>query len=210
MTIVLGSLFPERLNLNGDQGNLLAMQRYLQAAGFDVRIASVGSANEYDNVHFVLFGHGSLAAMASLETQLSAVDFAFLMQNRPGLAIGSGFEYLSGHNLTKGQIVRGDRVSQFEVGKLGKLSALGYRNTNSGLSNLEMNGNWICTMLHGPILAKNPELLDRAAKAAVTAAGLLWPERPSVELQDWVAQLNRISGVIWAVETQEDFEALEI
>ena len=65
-------------------------------------------------------------------------------------------------------------------------------------------------MLHGPILAKNPELLDRAAKAAVTAAGLLWPERPSVELQDWVAQLNRISGVIWAVETQEDFEALEI
>ena len=208
MTIILGGIFPDKLNLNGDQGNLLALRNFLVAAGFQVRIDSVGAANKYDDVHFILLGHGSMAAMESLETQLSAIDFAFLMAQKPGLAVGSGFEFLSQNGLTKGQIERGQRVSQFEVGQLGQLAALGYRNTDSGLENLEMNGNWICSMLHGPVLAKNPRLLARAAKAAVSSAGLSWPERPSGHLLEWVENLNRICGEIWALETQESFEEL--
>ena len=206
--IRLASFFPDRLNLDGDQGNLLALRLYLQAAGFEATIESVGAANSYDSVHFALLGHGSKAAMSSIGVQLSAVDFSQLITKLPGLAIGSGFEYLAALGNTKSQVNRGERESEFSIGKLGTISALGYRNTDSGLPNLELNGNWICSMLHGPVLAKNPVLLHRAAKAAVSAAGLMWPVLPPSELSSWVDDLNRINQKIWSLETEEPYPAL--
>jgi CobQ-like glutamine amidotransferase family enzyme len=206
--IKLGSFFPEALNLNGDQGNLLALKKYLEAAGFQVAVESIGAANSYDEIHFALLGHGSMAAMRSLNTAMSAVAFDQLLSKTPGLAIGSGFEYLAGLGLTKSTIEPGERDSEFAVGELGSIAAIGYRNTDSGLPNLELNGNWICSMLHGPLLAKNPVLLDRAAKAAVAAAGLVWPAVAPEPLTNWVSQLNRVSAQIWALETEAEFKPL--
>lgn len=206
--INIGSFFPEALNLNGDQGNVLVLKKYLEAAGFEVRVESIGAANGYQDIHFAFLGHGSMAAMRSLSTAMSAVSFEQLLPNIPGMAIGSGFEYLAEIGLTKSLIHRGQRDSEFAVGELGTITALGYRNTDSGLPNLELNGNWICSMLHGPLLAKNPVLLNRAAKAAVSAAGLVWPAVATASLIEWVDQLNKISAQIWALETEVEFTPL--
>jgi lipid II isoglutaminyl synthase (glutamine-hydrolysing) len=207
--IKLATVFPSQLNLNGDQGNLLALRRYLGAAGFEVEIRSLSRQTSVDDVHFVLFGHGSLAAMQSIDGVLKAMDWLKLM-HIPGLAVGSGFEYLSRESFVTQKIVLGERESEFQLQTLGALQALGYRNTDSGLPNLAVNDQWICTMLHGPILAKNPVLLDRAAKAAVAAAGQEWPKLAPAQLVKWVENLNRIASQIWQLETDEAYVPLAV
>lgn len=208
--INLGAFYSDSLDLNGDQGNLLALKRYLEAAGFEVSMQDLDASSPLGEIHFLLLGHGSMAAMASVSVTLGTVDFAAIMSNTPGLAVGSGFEFLSGGNLTKGKVALGDRDSEFAVGELGAISALGYRNTDSGLPNLELNGNWMCSMLHGPLLAKNPVLLDRAAKAAVAKAGLSWPSDKPAGLVAWVDMLNRVCAQIWQVECQIPYPELTL
>jgi len=201
--IVLGTIAGSRLNLDGDQGNLLALRRYLSAAGFSVEFRSVASTAAALDCHFLLFGHGSVAAMASLDEMLAAIDWAAVSAGVPGLVVGSGFEWLASHDHVNERISRTDRESEFQVADLGPLRVLGYRNTDSGLPNLAMNGNLICTMLHGPVLAKNPKLLDRAARAAVAAAGKDWPMPSPEPLTSWVETLNRVCARIWELEAEE-------
>jgi CobQ-like glutamine amidotransferase family enzyme len=207
--IKLGTVFPNQLNLDGDQGNLLALKRYLTAAGFEVDIQVLSPGVSIPDLDFVLFGHGSLAACESIEAGLAELDWSELLKV-PGLAVGSGFEYLSRNLIVQQNIRLGDRESAFQVANLGNLQVLGYRNTDSGLANLVMNGQWICTMLHGPVLAKNPKLLDRAARAAVAAAGLDWPQEQPESLKNWVANLNRICEQLWLIETDKPFQKLAI
>jgi CobQ-like glutamine amidotransferase family enzyme len=207
--IKLGTVFPNQLNLDGDQGNLLALKRYLTAAGFEVDIQVLSPGVSIPDLDFVLFGHGSLAACESIEAGLAELDWWELLKV-PGLAVGSGFEYLSRNLIVQQNIRLGDRESAFQVANLGNLQVLGYRNTDSGLANLVMNGQWICTMLHGPVLAKNPKLLDRAARAAVAAAGLDWPQEQPESLKNWVANLNRICEQLWLIETDKPFQKLAI
>jgi CobQ-like glutamine amidotransferase family enzyme len=203
--IKLGTIFPNQLNLDGDQGNLLALKRYLTAAGFQVGVQVVSPDVSSSDLNFVLFGHGSLAACESIAAKLDELDWLALLKV-PGLAVGSGFEYLSRNSIVPQMIQPGERESAFQVANLGNLEVLGYRNTDSGLPNLAMNEQWICTMLHGPVLAKNPKLLDRAAKAAVAAAGLEWPQEQSDQFKDWVENLNRISAQVWKIETEKPFQ----
>jgi CobQ-like glutamine amidotransferase family enzyme len=207
--IKLGTIFPNQLNLDGDQGNLLALKRYLTAAGFQVGVQVVSPDVSSSDLNFVLFGHGSLAACESIAAKLDELDWLALLKV-PGLAVGSGFEYLSRNSIVPQMIQSGERESAFQVANLGNLEVLGYRNTDSGLPNLAMNEQWICTMLHGPVLAKNPKLLDRAARAAVAAAGLEWPQEQSDQFKDWVENLNRISEQVWKIETEKPFQKLAI
>lgn len=204
--IVLGTIAGSRLNLNGDQGNLLALRRYLAAAGFAVEFRSVASTEAALDCHFLMFGHGSAAAMASLDETLAAIDWKAVSAGVPGLVVGSAFEWLASNQHVNEGISRTERDSEFQVADLGPLRVLGYRNTDSGLPNLAMNGNLICTMLHGPVLAKNPKLLDRAARAAVAAAGKDWPMPAPAPLVQWVETLNRVCGSIWELEAEEALE----
>jgi len=186
------------------------LKRYLQEAGFPVEIVSVASTEEMLNCHFVLLGHGSQAAMASLEPHLTAIDWKLIMAKVPGMSVGSTVEWLATRGVVPFNVVKGPRVSEFQVGKFGGISVLGYRNTDTNLANLELSGQFITTMLHGPVLAKNPKLLHRAAVAAIKCAGLEFPKEPNPGLRDWVSHLNRISAQIWEIETDEKFEALEL
>ena len=208
--IRLGTVYPERLNLNGDQGNLLALTKFLRLAGFEVEVRPVSNTAQALDCHFVLLGHGSMAAMDSLESVLSAMDIAAITSAVPGIAVGSGYEWLSSNGFTAQSINRQERESEFQVGSLGAVTALGYRNTDSGLPNLAFTGKWLCTMLHGPVLAKNPVLLARIAKAVVEAAGSSWPHAETSELREWVDVLNEVCSRIWALETDEPFQRLEI
>ena len=207
--IKLGTIFPNQLNLDGDQGNLLALKRFLTAAGFQVGVQVVIPGVASSDLNFVLFGHGSLAACESIDAKLDELDWLALL-NVPGLAVGSGFEYLSRNSIVPQIIQPGERESAFQVANLGNLEVLGYRNSDSGLPNLVMNMRWICTMLHGPVLAKNPTLLDWAAKAAVAAAGLEWPQEIPDQLKNWIETLNRISEQVWKIETDKPFQKLAI
>jgi CobQ-like glutamine amidotransferase family enzyme len=208
--IRIGTIYPERLNLNGDQGNILALTKLLRAAGFAVEVVPVLNTEQALHCNFVLLGHGSMAAMESIDGVLGSIDFANVLAQIPGMAVGSGYEYLSRKGFAGQAIVRGERESEFQVGTLGTLKALGYRNTDSGLPNLALASQWICSMLHGPVLAKNPGLLYRAARAAVASAGLEWPGNPSDELRGWVATLNDVAARLWAFETEETFEPLAL
>jgi CobQ-like glutamine amidotransferase family enzyme len=207
--INLFSVFPSQLNLDGDQGNLLALKKYLVAAGFEASVHKLSPDVRPRDAHFVLFGHGSLAAMESIDVSLGQLDWPGLLES-PGLAVGSAFEYLSRRSIVSQVLKPQERESSFQVEAFGNQTVLGYRNTDSGLPNLVINGQWICTMLHGPVLAKNPILLDKAARAAVKAAGLKWPSQPTTELKNWVAMLNRVSAEIWKVETDKPFQELVI
>ena len=208
--VVLGSVFGNRLNLNGDQGNLLALKKYLEVAGFEVEVVGVGDTSAALNAHFLLFGHGSQAAMNSIDARLEKMDWQVVTAAVPGLAVGSAVEWLAATNLLAPVKRRAERVSQFETGELGNLRVLGYRNSDSDLPNIQMHNQFIATMLHGPVLAKNPRLLHKAAQAAVKCAGLEFPKVAPETLSAWVEQLNQISERIWALETDETFVKLEL
>lgn len=197
--ILLGTIAANKLNLNGDQGNLLALKRYLEAAGLQVRVVPVATTDEALACHFLMLGHGSLAAMASLGDQLASLDWHSILSTVPGLSIGSGSEWLAEHTSTEGGFSRVDRVSEFRVATLGPVLALGYRNSDTTLPDLTMNGTFIQSMLHGPLLAKNPVLLARAARAAVTRADIEFPNA-SDSLRAWTKNLNRICSAIWQLE----------
>lgn len=206
-TVILGTIAPSKLNLNGDQGNLLALKRFIEAAGLNTQVRSVSTSEAAAECHFLLLGHGSQAAMDSLEVELGGMDWDAILSTVPGIAVGSGYEWLAANGKVDQQITRSDRVSEFQVGELGPVKALGYRNTDTDLPNLKLNQAWICSMLHGPVLAKNPVLLARAAKAAAAKAGLTLNLETDAA-KAWIKTLNRISSTIWTLETEEPFQPL--
>ena len=208
--IRLGTFFGNRLNLDGDQGNLLALKRYLEAAGFAVEVHAVASTEQALDSHFLLLGHGSQAAMESLEDRLPSFDWRTIIQEVPGLAVGSGVEWLSEHLSGPGAFSRIERVSEFKVAEMGDLRVLGYRNSDTNLPDLRLEHQFLLTMLHGPIIAKNPRLLHKSAVAAIRRAGGEWPSVIPPTAVKWVDQLNRISSQIWTLETDAEFQPLEI
>ena len=208
--IRLGTFFGTRLNLDGDQGNLLALKRYLEAAGFAVEVQPVASTDQALLSHFLLMGHGSQAAMNSLADRLPGFDWNRIIQEVPGLAVGSGAEWLTQHLGGLGTFSRLERVSEFRVAELGDLKVLGYRNSDTDLPDLRLEQQFILSMLHGPVLAKNPRLLHKSALAAVRCAGGVWPSVLPAEAIDWISQLNRINSQIWLLETAAEFQPLEL
>lgn len=208
--IRLGAFYGSRLNLNGDQGNLLALKRYLEAAGYEVEVVAVGTTEQALSCNFLLLGHGSMAAMASLQERLMAFDWQKVMSTIPGLTVGSGTEWLATHGFAQPIQNRGERVSEFQVGNLGEIKVLGYRNTDTDLANIALSQQFLVSMLHGPVLAKNPILLHKAAVATLKSAGLDWNPPTPGALKDWVEILNSLSSQIWSLETQDEFVPLPL
>ena len=208
--IVLGTIAANKLNLNGDQGNLLALKRFIEAAGLGVRVVPVANTEEALSCHFVLLGHGSIAAMNSLASSLASINWSAVLDSVPGLSVGSGTEWLAQNGPGATGFDRIERVSEFRVANLGSLQVLGYRNSDTTLPDLAFKGSFICSMLHGPVLAKNPALLARAARAAATKAGVQL-NLESETFKEWILALNRISQQIWALEADGiDYPALEL
>ena len=200
--IILGTIQAGKLNLNGDQGNLLALKRFLEASGQSVRVVPVGTSDEALACHFLLLGHGSMAAMESISVLLGSLDWSAILETVPGLSVGSGTEWLAQNAPGATGFQRVERTSEFRVANLGPISVLGYRNSDSTLPDLTISGSFIATMLHGPVLAKNPVLLARAAAAAAKRAGVALNFK-APQLVDWVGNLNRISRQIWQIEAPD-------
>lgn len=165
--IELYTLAPERLNLNGDQANLLVLSKRLEWLGEPVKVVSLDSLADISALSaavekspgrkFLLLGHGSASAWKSLEPLAEAVRelvVTLVAQSVPVLAVGSGYELL------RPGAPRTPRRSDFYVSEFEGREVLGYRNTDAQLPELARDGSLLLTLLHGPLLAKNPQLAD--------------------------------------------------
>ena len=207
--ITIFTPFADRLNLNGDQGNVLVLLEYLKACGVEVRQVQNPEQLGANPPHFVLLGHGSKASMASIKQRLEQLKPQLQQWQRTvlGLAVGSSVLWLVENGLSPQRVNPGPQESEFVTTNFEGSAVLGYRNTDSGLANLSKSGEWIETMLHGPVLAKNPVLLRSFASNVLKAANLD-VESCLAAGADWLAEVARINAQIWKLESQEEMPAL--
>lgn len=161
--IRLLELYPEHLNLNGDRGNLVVLQRRLEWAAIEVQVSSYrpGESLGSEAPDFVLLGHGSPAAWRQIYADLARIAptlQSWIDGSTQMLAVSSGFAAL--HGLIRElptEVNKVPRISKFEVAEFENGQVVGYKNTDLDLPTLERFGNLIGTVLHGPILAKNTQ-----------------------------------------------------
>lgn len=157
--IKLAALFPKHLNLNGDHGNLLVIQKRLQWSGVKAEIVPVTSTASLSEFDFVIAGHGSKAAWVDvLRHDLSFVKnlVAFIESGKTALVVASAYDLIS-EALTGSQSNPAEHRSEFVKTEEG---LVGYLNSDSSNKELQWHKNSLLTLLHGPVLAKNPALAD--------------------------------------------------
>jgi CobQ-like glutamine amidotransferase family enzyme len=162
--ITFHTFLPDRLNLNGDQANIFVLQKRLEWQGIASRIVPVNSLAQLDDIDpqtgFLLVGHGSQAAMRTVEPMSGEFRdkvFELAHVGLAGLAVGSGYELLFP------DFARGTRRSDYAnvPAENGLPELFGYVNTDTNLPVVTVVGDsFICTMVHGPVLARTPQLAD--------------------------------------------------
>jgi CobQ-like glutamine amidotransferase family enzyme len=176
--IRLLELYPEHLNLNGDRGNLQVLEKRLGWASVDVQSFThrPGQPLPATAPDFVLIGHGSPAAWRQVYADLSRIAPTlqeWLDGGTQFLAVSSGFAALHGLLSELPQSVqRIARVSKFEEAKSAGFEAIGYRNSDLDLPSLMVSGNFVGTLLHGPLLAKNETLADSIVERLLSRANV--------------------------------------
>ena len=168
--IKLYTLFPDRLNLNGDQGNLVVLLKRLAWSKVGCEIVNINSVGEIESLAaelqvnptnaFVFLGHGSIAAMKSISQHKTEIEgLIALCRNLgvPAMLVGSSYSWLVPHAVV-------DRVSEFRTLDLvfaGETHEVtGYLNSSDSLPAIVAEGNTIYTLLHGPVLLKSLTLTE--------------------------------------------------
>lgn len=164
--IRLLELYPDHLNLNGDRGNLLVLEKRLSWASLEVQSFThrPGQPLPATAPQFILLGHGSVAAWKQIYSDLSRIAPTLQQWLEGGtqmLAVSTGFAALHGLiSQLDTNVERVSRVSKFEEAESQGIRVVGYKNSDLDLPSLSIDGNIIGTLLHGPILAKNELLAD--------------------------------------------------
>ena len=162
--IKLVSLFSRHLDLNGDQANLKVAQIRLGWFGHQVEIVNVDKGEEIPaDAALVFLGHGSIAAWADIEDDLSKLvpQITSLIANGMAfMAVASGHERAIELGLMPGKVDKVERVSKFEIATLDGEEILGYLNSETTAPVIQRNGLVLGTQLHGPLFAKNPDFVD--------------------------------------------------
>jgi lipid II isoglutaminyl synthase (glutamine-hydrolysing) len=201
--IRLGVLFPQHLNLNGDLGNAEVVAKQLEWRGIATEIVPVETDADLSTpLDFILVGHGSTAAWAAIETLLRTMAPSLkklIKSGTPGLAISTGFEKLLEHGALGYLDFRKlpERISKFHVQRDGESEVLGYLNTDVDLPVMHREGNWISTLLHGPVLAKNPNLLEEVLSKIANGAGFALP---IIQAGEKAGQLADLIDEVWKLE----------
>jgi CobQ-like glutamine amidotransferase family enzyme len=154
----LGAISPAHLNLNGDLGNLVVLRKRLELRGVQSEIVSLNGYEDLQEFDFILVGHGSksaweqlLASVPDLFARIS--DFA--RHGGAVMAVASAADLLQ-PLLTGVEVEFGNWVSEFVESE----GVVGYLNTTSKAPLVEWFQNSLLTQLHGPVLAKNPDLAN--------------------------------------------------
>jgi len=156
--IRLGAISPTHLNLNGDLGNLLVLKKRLEWRKVESSIEHLNGSEDLNDFEFILVGHGSNAAWKQLlNSRSDLLDklVAYVESDGALLAVASAADRLQ-PLLTGVEVTFGDRVSEF----LDVDGVVGYKNSGSEGENVSWCKNALLTQLHGPVLAKNPDLAD--------------------------------------------------
>lgn len=179
-TIRLATLFPADLDLNGDQANLLVLQKRLEYRGVNAEITELKDTLNLD-FDLVFLGHGSMAAWAEIDQENPDLASNLAKASANGtfvFAVNSG--YLKLASVMGIQSTVGNHRSQFvEVA-----GNVGYLNSNVDIDLLNYSQNSLLTMLHGPVLVKNPELADKIIE-----------DRGWADISIWNEKLERISNL---------------
>lgn len=203
--IKLGALFPEHLNLNGDIGNVDVIKKQLEWRGLSSDIVAVTSEEHLiGGLDFVFLGHGSEAAWADIERRMPNLNFnikGLLTSDTPFMAVSTGFERVvaSGALEDLSPSMREARASKFEVAEDGAFKVLGYLNTESNLPLVYRSGNLVATMLHGPVLSRNGNLLNEVLSAVASKAGLALPALSDAKKADHLVDLI---AEVWKLEVE--------
>jgi len=156
--IRLGAISPTHLNLNGDLGNLLVLKKRLEWRNVESSIEHLNGSEDLNGFDYIVVGHGSNAAwkqLQDLRSDLLDKLVAYVESDGALLAVASAADRLQ-PLLTGVEVTFGDRVSEF----LDVDGVVGYKNSGSEGENVSWYKNALLTQLHGPVLAKNPDLAD--------------------------------------------------
>lgn len=172
--IKIYSFEPHYFNNNGDQGNLEVIAQQLSKQNKKHKL--VGSPESAD---FVLIGDCSNAVLEEFSKTLSKLRKLIAKRwekGQPTLLVGSAYEFFAAELGLEAKLVQ--RESKFVTSSEGYF---GYRNSDKDLPVCLVQGSFIATSLFGPILAKNPQLLEKVlrdlgADLRLSAEALVWIE----------------------------------
>ena len=182
------SFHHEHFDNNGDQGNLAVLKYFLteQAVAFE-------ESGELASADFVLIGDASRAAIREYGDEL--LDLASALQARhdaglPTLLVGSSYEFLASQVTWLDSPKLGSVVSEFRTVVTDEAGpVVGYRNSSISELDFVRNGDFIATTLFGPILAKNPNLLDQMLVACGGAPADWQPQ-----MRNWIETIRGSSS----------------
>jgi CobQ-like glutamine amidotransferase family enzyme len=176
MSFRIATFFPEHLDLNGDQANLLVASKRLEWLGYDVEISAIEKTTDLPSETDLIFvGHGSLAAWADInEAMTNAVTWiSNSVQKGCGfMAVASGQEWAIRSGFLFGDANPTERISKFEIVEIEGREILGYLNSSTSAPVIQKHGLMLGTQLHGPVLAKNPEFADSYLLEIAAARGI--------------------------------------
>jgi len=159
-SVKLATIFPDELNLNGDQANLLVLQQRLKFRGVKSEVISITGNEDFRQFDFIFLGHGSLAAWSSVLVQRPSLFQDLKVAQAEGsfiFAVASGYQKLASE---LGFAAASDQLPAHRSEFVDAGGVVGYVNTDSALQPVLFDDKGLMTLLHGPILAKNPELAD--------------------------------------------------
>jgi CobQ-like glutamine amidotransferase family enzyme len=156
--IKLATFMPEYFNNNGDQGNIEVLEKQLEWRGIKHSLTSIDFADS----DFLLVGDGSRAVMREFESELAGITDLLqerLSTGKATLLVGSSHEFFCSRLPELPKLRALSRVSEFREVTFGAQKAFGYRNTDKD-TDLFIEQAFISTTLFGPLLGKNPNLLE--------------------------------------------------
>ena len=101
LTLTLGHLYPDQLNLYGDRGNILTLRRRCQLRGIELRITGlgIGDALAPDEYDMLFIGGGQDKEQAPVAQDLHEMKgiglWAAIEDDMPALAVCGGFQLLA-------------------------------------------------------------------------------------------------------------------
>ncbi len=101
LTLTLGHLYPEQLNLYGDRGNIVTLRRRCQLRGIELRVVGlgIGDALAPDEYDMLFIGGGQDKEQAPVAQDLYEVKgiglWAAIEDNMPVLAVCGGYQLLA-------------------------------------------------------------------------------------------------------------------
>ena len=176
MTLKFVALFPNHLDLNGDQANLKVLAKRLAWQGVAAEIIGVSKGQSIPNDSALIFlGHGSIAAWADIENELLELlpDIKRRISNGVAfMAVATGHERAIDWGIFSGRTTEKNRVSKFEVAEIDGVEVLGYLNSATDAPVIQKQGLVLGSQLHGPLFAKNPEFADAYLAEIANANGI--------------------------------------